>query len=622
MATFYLDGTNLVNSTAVYIDADLADLAPDDYYSDGGNIVRQQLNGVLLPATACPSCVVPIPCNTLPDFPAGQGGRYPLDITIGDTSADVGAIVISFFTGTAPDGIKVSYDGTDYNGLTSSSDGWKEGTAGGFIFLGNDDDACSLDLTSNAPYTPTLDNYALNNQGTAWNSEGTQSSVSIAAGDLQFEHNSKMSDSGYKTWNTMVIPKPNNLPSSISVTLASTCSNTYWGLDMVCPGPLSPTTLWRSNENDTNVCGVSQVPSPTYYIAGHNSRYTTRDSVSKTRVGIYDLIFSDDGGNNKIAAGEYRIDWNQKGVVSSDSVLTDTEPCTTTTTTNTYIRSPFYSLSDTGGLYCLAWGIPYQTTVEAVCIITFKPTAGAVGIKALQRNNRGTRSLYDNLNFSGWASTSGMYAEEISASVPKKEDRYCFFGEPTNSKVIEMTTNGNAYNYSLLPIKSRSFNADASLVGTAGGSTWHGNYFFESGAYSEIYTLVIPMDEMFEETTSIYVDVITPTGGAANTNDYEVKMEVVENLQSIGMSISQCCPEVSSTDACANQEASNMFNLYRAGGGTQAATSPSIGDFVFKEPKGTEKLDSGWYAHRDTATTSFAFEVDDNGVVTDIVTCP
>ena len=55
MAIYYLDGTTLSNSTAVYADADLTICESDGYYSDGV-IVRRQVNCVLLNIEVCLSC--------------------------------------------------------------------------------------------------------------------------------------------------------------------------------------------------------------------------------------------------------------------------------------------------------------------------------------------------------------------------------------------------------------------------------------------------------------------------------------------------------------------------------------------------------------------------------------
>ena len=58
MAVYYLDGTTLANSTAVYADENLTICESDWFYSDG-NIVRQQVNCVLLNIQNCESCPEP-----------------------------------------------------------------------------------------------------------------------------------------------------------------------------------------------------------------------------------------------------------------------------------------------------------------------------------------------------------------------------------------------------------------------------------------------------------------------------------------------------------------------------------------------------------------------------------
>lgn len=53
--SYYLNGPSLTSSTAVFTDSGLTTLAPDGFYSDGV-ILREQLDGVLLPAVPCGSC--------------------------------------------------------------------------------------------------------------------------------------------------------------------------------------------------------------------------------------------------------------------------------------------------------------------------------------------------------------------------------------------------------------------------------------------------------------------------------------------------------------------------------------------------------------------------------------
>ena len=51
-STYFLNAADLASATSVYLDIDLTNIAPDDFYSNE-IISRQQLGGVLLPAETC-----------------------------------------------------------------------------------------------------------------------------------------------------------------------------------------------------------------------------------------------------------------------------------------------------------------------------------------------------------------------------------------------------------------------------------------------------------------------------------------------------------------------------------------------------------------------------------------
>ena len=309
MANFYLDGTTLTNSTAVYDDVALTTLAADGYYSDG-IISRQQVSGALLPATVCPSCTPPILCTSIPTFPNGFDGRYSFNINVGESVSDVGAMVISFFTGVAPDGIRVTYDGDVYNGLSSNTAGWKQGTTGNYTFLGStirydadnlpntEPQPCSSAMTTDAPNTVSRDNYILNPTTNQWALDGTTTNISIESGDLQFEANPDMSEVGSKTWNTMVIPKLNATPSIVAIEVASSCEFTSWSFEMDCPTDLPSFSSSANFAPDASVA-CTQTLEWTVYRAGN------RDTVSTTPI-LYDLVFNNANGTQKRLAGFYR----------------------------------------------------------------------------------------------------------------------------------------------------------------------------------------------------------------------------------------------------------------------------------------------------------------------------
>ena len=77
MAIFYINGTTLSNSTAIFTDAELTTCAADGFYSDG-NIVREQATCLLLPIVECPDCLAP--CDTGPISQSGGSGIFSLDL--------------------------------------------------------------------------------------------------------------------------------------------------------------------------------------------------------------------------------------------------------------------------------------------------------------------------------------------------------------------------------------------------------------------------------------------------------------------------------------------------------------------------------------------------------------
>ena len=60
VSTYYFDTPTFASATSIYSDASLTTFAPDDFYSDN-IIVRQQVNGVLLPGVACGGATPTLP---------------------------------------------------------------------------------------------------------------------------------------------------------------------------------------------------------------------------------------------------------------------------------------------------------------------------------------------------------------------------------------------------------------------------------------------------------------------------------------------------------------------------------------------------------------------------------
>ena len=112
----YWNGTSFFSATAFFSDSALTNPSPDGWYVFGG-VVRQILNGVLLSAVPCDSCV--IPCEDPITFGGGSGGAYTLNIGFGNK---IGAAIITFSTGKSSSGYFPVPDMCtwEYNGNTSS----------------------------------------------------------------------------------------------------------------------------------------------------------------------------------------------------------------------------------------------------------------------------------------------------------------------------------------------------------------------------------------------------------------------------------------------------------------------------------------------------------------------
>ena len=222
-------------------------------------------------------CAVPIPCGSSINANGGQGVYY-LQTSVG---AGIGAIVIKFNPKTLADGVLATYNSVNYNGLSSPSFGWRQGTAGLPTFIGSTD--CGI--VAGSPYT--LNEFKYN--GTTFGSLGTTTSVSVVAGQMQLT----ASAPGVCT---MVIPKTTVNPSIIDLSFYGICSTTIFNIDVICPVAL-PSFASSLNNFDSSTACVNAIDQ-TYYVAYVNGGAGV--------LGLYDLVFSDANGQSKLSAGYYK----------------------------------------------------------------------------------------------------------------------------------------------------------------------------------------------------------------------------------------------------------------------------------------------------------------------------
>lgn len=274
--TFYLDAPSLSTATVIYSNAALTTVAPNGYYSDG-SISRQQLGGVLLPPVTCPSCSVA--CGGTINA-SGAQGIYYLSVNLGSAT---GAVMIRFNPQTVPDGILAVYDGDIYNGVSSPTFGWLQGTAGLPTYIGAASGDCGI--VAGSPYT--LNEFQYN--GSTFAALGTTTSVSVLSGQLDFTASAP--------GNTiMVIPKTAAAPSILDLTLIGPCTATVFDILVSCPAALPSFASSTVNVNSTAACAATV--NQTYYVA-----YVSGGSGV---LGLHDLVFSDANGEFKLSAGYYK----------------------------------------------------------------------------------------------------------------------------------------------------------------------------------------------------------------------------------------------------------------------------------------------------------------------------
>tara|TARA_B110000967_G_C18892989_1_gene568620 strand:+ start:1334 stop:2248 length:915 start_codon:yes stop_codon:yes gene_type:complete len=281
MAIYYINGTTLSNSTAVFTDAALTTCAPDGFYSDGSGISRNQDTCVLGPIQNCPECLTG--CDTGSIVANSGQGTFLLDLDLGDTASDVGAVIIKFTPASVPDGIRATYNGASYNKLSSDVDGLHEGSvSGGYTYVGNSGASCVP--VAGTTYSG-LAIYRYN--GSSFADTGTTQDVAVQAGELSF--------SATTPGNLyMVIPKIASTPKTLNIEMAGVCAGTVFAVEVSCP-QLLPGYVSSSSPsvNSVDACGI--VPDTNYYSA----QVAGSPGVPE----IFDFVFSDAYGQYPLGDG-------------------------------------------------------------------------------------------------------------------------------------------------------------------------------------------------------------------------------------------------------------------------------------------------------------------------------
>jgi len=312
MAIYYLNGTTLENSTSIYTDAALTTCASDGFYADGSGIVRE-LNGCILgPVQTCPTCLTACgggPINYVSTYPTCPqcDGVFLLNVDLGDTVTDVGAVLVKFTPASIPDGIKATYNGVSYNKLSSPVDGYHGGTvSNGYTYVGDSGATCVP--VAGTTYS-ALTKYRYN--GTSFVDTGTTENITPQAGELSF------SSSAPGTL-VMVIPKVSQSIKELNIEISGVCESTGFTIEVDCPVLL--TSFLSSVRGNTQIqaCGFVVINTPIY---------NAPVSGTAGNPAVNDWVFSDAYGENVLPQGFYKINALEFIEVDANGIIIQRANC-------------------------------------------------------------------------------------------------------------------------------------------------------------------------------------------------------------------------------------------------------------------------------------------------------
>lgn len=306
MAIYYLDGPTLATSTAVFTDVELTVCAADGMYSNGA-IVRQQLNCSLFPQQTCGTCAAP--CDSTISA-SGNMGVYLLDLDLGSTASDTGAIVITFDPFSYPDGIIGDFDNTKYNKLSSPTFGHLAGgspTQPTYLGSTTSQSTCDGGVVTGTYIGLTEYNYVV---GSGFVTTGLTQDVTVAAGDTALTSSAPGAC-------VMVIPKPNQTPSTLSLSFYGVCTGTAFDVQVSCPAALTSLISTSVAANADDACESTR----------DSLLYIVPVTGTSAVPALHDWVFTDVNGANIAAQGFYGVNVNKWIQVSADGVVVAAGTC-------------------------------------------------------------------------------------------------------------------------------------------------------------------------------------------------------------------------------------------------------------------------------------------------------
>ena len=300
-STYYVNGTSLSNATGVFSDAALTTPSADGYYSDG-TIVRYLTSGALGTSVTCgqcnPDCGVDVVQAVNADW-----GHYRASF---DLTSATGAIVIKYTPNSVPNGILCSFDGTNYNKLSSASYGKLQSTvpSNNYTVCGQSASQCTgIVGTTNYP------KYLAN--GTSYQAQSGTQSITLAAGDLELT-------AAAPSTCVMVIPKPSATPISLRVDIVAPCKGgTTWDIDVACAAAIPATSTTALLGSSVLACGAA---------TGTNHYIVHADGTTGGAPTLHAYVFTDANGATPLGVG-----WIGYGAatyeIADGIIVTENDPC-------------------------------------------------------------------------------------------------------------------------------------------------------------------------------------------------------------------------------------------------------------------------------------------------------
>lgn len=282
--TFYLNGPTLATATSVFLDSQFTLCAADGYYFDG-TTARQQVGCILLPAETCTICGTQ--CTKNIEEALSFEGYYYIPFFVGDTTLDIGAIIININLDDSVGGVLVNFGGTYYNAVSSPIHGYLAGTPSNeFTYLGGNTYDCGIE-----GITYTLDNYQWEPTTSSYTNLGVTTNVTVNAPQMQIT----ASDPGTMV---MVIPKTATTPDFIDIYIVGPCPSSRAYVNVSCPVKLPSFlgTFGVTTVTPEFFCNFPyDIP---YYVVPVNG-----DGIT---LGLYDWVFYDINGATVLVDGYYR----------------------------------------------------------------------------------------------------------------------------------------------------------------------------------------------------------------------------------------------------------------------------------------------------------------------------